>query len=68
MVVLGELVDNSDGLEHVWQDLRDFLRSSLFDSGTRLTQGVQKLEVVLSFLITSLDLLLEIQESWQVGT
>ena len=66
VVVFTQLPDDSDAVESFWKDLWDILWLRLLDLSAWLREGVQELKVILGFVKTSLDLLLKVNETWEV--
>jgi hypothetical protein len=66
VVVLGELPDDTDAVEHLREELGDVLGLRILNLAARLSKGVEELQVVVGFLVAFLNLLLKLLEAWEV--
>lgn len=66
VVVFTELPDDSDTIQGFWKNLGDVFWLSLLDLSAWVRESIEELKVVLSLIISLLDLKLEIEEARKI--
>jgi hypothetical protein len=66
VVIFTEFPNDSDAVENFRQDLWDVFWLGKLNLSAWVRKGIEELQVVLSFIMTSLDLLLKFEETWEV--
>ena len=68
VVIFTELPNDSDAVKNLGKDLWDIFWLGKLYLSAWFRKGVEELQVVLRFVMTGLDLLLQFKETWEVGT
>ena len=68
VVIFTELPNDSDAVKNLRKDLWDIFWLGKLYLSAWFRKGVEELQVVLRFVMTGLDLLLQFKETWEVGT
>lgn len=66
IIVFTQLPDNSDVVQSFRKNLWDVFWATLLNFSARLRKHAEVLQVVLSLIISSLDLLFKFDESWEI--
>ena len=66
IVVLAQFPNDSHIVQCFREDLWNIFRAALFNLSARLRQHAKVLQVILSFIVSSLDFLLKLNEAWKI--